>query len=123
MKMQGTGVRDDRVALTTVPRLTPEDIRRRWFYVLALVVLNAADLVTTHFVLLGGGQETNPLMAPIIDGWLVPVLAKAMALLAVALCVAAKPDKTKIVDWALVLCTGWYGGVVLWNMVVIAVQH
>lgn len=123
MNMQGTGVRDDRVAVATVPRLTPEDIRRRWSYVLALVILNAADLVTTHFVLAGGGQETNPLMAPIIDGWLVPVLAKAMALLAVALCVAAKPDKTRIVDWALVLCTGWYGGVVLWNMVVIAVQH
>ena len=122
MDIQGAGIREEPVAAATASRLTPEDIRRRWFYVLALVVLNAADLVTTHFVLAGGGRETNPLMAPIIDGWLVPVLAKGMALMAVALCVAAKPDKTRVVDWALVICTGWYGGVVLWNMVVIAVQ-
>ena len=123
MEMQGVGIREERVAVATAPRLTPQDIRRRWFYVLALAVLNAADLVTTHFVLAGGGQEANPLMAPIIDGWLVPVVAKGLALLAVALCVAAKPDKTRVVDWALVACTGWYGGVVLWNMVVIAVQY
>jgi hypothetical protein len=123
MDMRGTGVREDRVAAAATSTLTSADMRRRWIYVMALVVLNAADLVTTHFVLAAGGQETNPLMAPIIDGWLVPVLAKAMALLAVALCVAAKPAKTRLVDWALVICTGWYGGVVLWNMVVIAVLH
>ena len=121
MEKQGTGVRDGRVATATPPIVTPADQRRRWWYVVALVVLNAADLVTTRLVLDAGGQETNPLMAPIMDGRLVPILAKTMALLAVALCVAARPAKTRLVDWALVICTGWYGGVVFWNMIVIAV--
>ena len=121
MEKQGTGVRDGRVATATPTIVTPADQRRRWWYVVALVVLNAADLVTTRLVLDAGGQETNPLMAPIMDGWLVPILAKTMALLAVALCVAARPAKTRLVDWALVICTGWYGGVVFWNMIVIAV--
>ncbi len=80
-------------ATATPPVLTPADQRRRWWYVVALVVLNAADLVTTRLVLDAGGQETNPLMAPIMDGWLVPILAKTMALLAVALCVAARPGQ------------------------------
>lgn len=121
MEENGTGVPEGRVAVATPSGLTPADQRRRWWYVVALVVLNAADLVTTRLVLDAGGQETNPLMAPIMDGWLIPVLAKTMALLAVALCVAARPAKTRLVDWALVICTGWYGGVVLWNLVVIAV--
>ncbi len=99
--------------------LTSADARRRWHFVVALVVLNGADLLTTHFVLANGGQETNPLMAPIIDGWLVPVVAKCLALMAVALCVAARPAKSRLVDWALVITTGWYGGVVAWNTVVI----
>lgn len=119
MDMQGTGVREDRVAVAAADP-TAADMQRRWYFVLALVVLNAADLGSTRLVLDAGGSETNPLMAPIIDGWLVPSLAKAMALLAVALCVAAKPSKSRIVDWALVGCTGWYGGVVIWNMILFA---
>src|SRR5262245_54610586 len=91
-------------------------IARRWFLLTILGTLNLLDLVTTQLVLEAGGQEANPIMAPIIHHPVAPAAVKLMGFLIVALALRACPPRSQIVDKALVGVTGLYTGIVGWNL-------
>ena len=91
-------------------------LARRWFLLAVLGALNLLDLVTTRLVLDAGGQEANPLMAPIIHHPFAPALVKMGGFVLVAMALNACPARSRIVDRALVSVTGLYLGIVGWNL-------
>jgi hypothetical protein len=97
-----------------------DTIQRRWLLLAMLAVLNALDLVTTRLVLEAGGTEGNPLMAPIIDHPVAPILVKTMAIVLVAGLLRACPPRSRVVDAGLLGVTLGYLVVVGWNMLNLA---
>lgn len=102
------------VAVEPVPE---ETIRRRWFLLVALAVLNILDLVTTRAVLAAGGTEANPLMAPIIHHPVAPILVKTAGITLVAALLRACPPRSRVCDAGLLGVTIGYLVVVAWNVV------
>lgn len=102
------------ISLEPVPE---ETIRRRWFLLLALALLNILDLVTTRAVLAAGGTEANPLMAPIIHHPVAPILVKTVGIALVACLLRACPPRSRVVDAGLLGVTIGYLVVVAWNLV------
>jgi hypothetical protein len=98
---------------------TTARLDQRWSLFLALVVLNAFDVITTELVIRAGGHETNPLIQPIVDSVLSVSLVKA-AVLAVVGVLLARCQPSRAIDLGLILTTGWYVAVVTWNTVVLA---
>jgi hypothetical protein len=92
-------------------------LARRWFLLAILGALNLLDLVSTKLVLNAGGQEANPVMAPIMHHPFAPALVKTAGFLMVALVLKACPPRSAIVDRALVFVTMLYAAIVSWNLV------
>ncbi len=91
-----------------------------WVLFAALVLLNAADVVTTGAVLAGGGGEGNPVVRPYVENGLgVVIVAKILVLTVVGYLLSHAPA-SKITHWALTATTGWYLAVVSWNLWVLA---
>jgi len=91
-------------------------VARRWFLLSILGALNLLDLVTTQMVIEAGGDEANPIMAPIIHHPVAPALVKLVGFLIVALALRACPPRSALVDRAMVAVTGVYTVVVGWNL-------
>jgi hypothetical protein len=100
-----------------VVRDVEEVLARRWFMLAVLGALNLLDLVSTKLVLNAGGQEANPVMAPIIHHPFAPALVKTAGFVAVALVLKACPPRSAIVDRALLFVTVLYTAIVSWNLV------
>lgn len=94
---------------------------RRWFLLVVLAALNGLDLISTRLVLEAGGEEGNPLMAPIIHHPYAPVLVKGAGLGLVALVLRSCP-RSAIVDRALCGVTVLYLAIVTWNLTNLAVN-
>lgn len=109
---------DLRDGAATVRLLPDVDVvlARRWFLLVVLGALNLLDLVTTRLVLAAGGEEANPLMAPIIHHPFAPALVKTAGFAAMAMVLKACPPRSAVVDRALVGVTGLYLGIVGWNL-------
>ena len=80
-----------------------------------LVVLNLIDLVTTRLVLDRGGQECNPVMAPIIDYAFGALWVKALCLGLIGTLIARSRRSTRTLV-ALVAVDVWYVVVIGWNL-------
>lgn len=91
-------------------------LARRWFLLTVLGALNILDLVTTQLVIEAGGQEANPIMAPIIHHPVAPAAVKLVGFVIVALALRACPPRSILVDRAMVAVTGLYTGIVGWNL-------
>jgi Domain of unknown function (DUF5658) len=91
-------------------------LARRWFLLSILGALNLLDLVTTRLVIEAGGQEANPLMAPIIHHPVAPAAVKTVGFVVVALVLRACPPRSAIVDRSLAAVTAIYSIVVGWNL-------
>lgn len=80
-----------------------------------LVVLNMIDLTTTRLVLDRGGEEGNPVMAPIIDNVLGAFAVKALCLALIgALIVRSRRSARMLLVLAAV--DAWYVLVIFWNL-------
>ena len=106
-------LRDD---LTLVEYTRVDD--SRWSVLAALVVLNVLDVVSTAAVIAAGGNESNPLMRPLIDGIWAAVALKAVVLVAIGWLLARCSDSRRI--GVMMACTtGWYIAVVSWNLAIL----
>ena len=103
-----------RIESTSAARLD-----QRWSLFVALAVLNLLDVVTTELVLRAGGVETNPLIKPIVENVFAVAGLKAVALTVVGL-LLARCRPSRAIDLGLVVTTGWYLAVVIWNTTVLA---
>ncbi len=82
---------------------------------IALVVLNAVDLLTTHLVLGRGGAEANPFLSPIIDNVVGAVGVKALCLLAIGGLIMRSRRSSRML--AVVAAVDlWYVIVIAWNV-------
>jgi hypothetical protein len=108
-------LRDGQAMVAVLPD-AEQVLARRWFLLAVLGALNLLDLVTTRMVLSAGGQEANPLMAPIIHHPFAPALVKTGGFVLVAMVLKACPPRSAIVDRALVGVTGLYMAIVGWNL-------
>jgi len=108
-------LRDGQAKVTLLPD-AEQILARRWFLLAILGALNLLDLVTTRLVLNAGGQEANPIMAPIIHHPFAPALVKTSGFVLVAMVLKACPTRSAIVDRALVGVTGLYLAIVGWNL-------
>lgn len=88
---------------------------RRWYLVLALVLLNLLDVVTTRWVLALGGDEQNPLMRPLIDHPTAPLAMKVGLCLLIGVLVMAAPRESKFPERAVGVVALAYALVVAWN--------
>lgn len=92
----------------------------RWGLVLLLVVLNVADVATTHLVLANGGVEGNPLMASVVaEGWAGPLFMKLAVCAGIAAMVGCCPPSSGLVRRGLTAVTGVYAAIVAWNLAVL----
>jgi hypothetical protein len=108
-------LRDGQAMVAVLPD-AEQVLARRWFLLAILGALNVLDLVTTRLVLNAGGQEANPIMAPIIHHPFAPALVKTAGFVLVAMVLKACPTRSAIVDRALVGVTGLYMAIVSWNL-------
>jgi hypothetical protein len=108
-------LRDGTAAVAVLPGVEVV-LARRWFLLAILGALNVLDLISTQLVIEAGGQEFNPVMAPIIHHPIAPAAVKTAGFLLVALVLRACPPRSAIVDRALVTVTGIYTLVVSWNL-------
>jgi hypothetical protein len=109
-------LRDGQAMVAVLPD-AEQVLARRWFLLAILGALNVLDLVTTRLVLNAGGQEANPIMAPIIHHPFAPALVKTGGFVLVAMVLKACPTRSAIVDRALVGVTGLYMAIVSWNLI------
>lgn len=80
-----------------------------------LVVLNLIDLVTTRLVLDRGGEEGNPVMAPIIDNAFGALGVKVLCLGLIGTLIARSRRSTRMLA-ALAAVDVWYVLVIGWNL-------
>jgi hypothetical protein len=84
----------------------------------SLVVLNALDLLTTRMVLDRGGEEGNPIMAPIVHNLAAATLIKALCLALIwALILRSQRSPRMLVVIGAV--NVWYAIVIVWNLKVL----
>ena len=92
-------------------RVTP----RRVQLALALVVLNASDVLLTRAVLDLHGVELNPVKRELMAGLAAPLGVKiAVSAIAGALLLAC-PPRSKIAEPAVITLVGVYTAIVIWN--------
>ena len=106
-------LRDD----LTLVEYTRVDVSR-WSVLAALVVLNVLDVVSTAAVIAAGGNESNPLMRPLIDGIWAAVALKTLVLFAIAWLLTRCTDSRRI-SVMMACTTGWYLAVVSWNLAIL----
>ncbi len=88
----------------------------RWFLAFALVLLNLLDVILTKVVLANGGHEANPLVRPIIDHSLTPLVLKCGVALLVGWLLMISPVERRLVDRATAAVVIIYAVVVGWNL-------
>ena len=106
--------------VVTFESVPDETVQLRWLMLAVLAALNALDLVTTRMVLDAGGTEGNPLMAPIIEHPVAPILVKTAAIVLIACMLRVCPPRSRVVDIGLAGVTFGYMIVVSWNMLNLA---
>lgn len=103
------------VGILPTPAGTTHIFQRRLHLALALVVLNAADVVLTRAVLDRGGIELNPLMRELMAGFAAPMGLKiAVSALAGGLLLAC-PPRSRLAEPAVLTILGVYCAIVIWN--------
>lgn len=95
---------------------------RRWLMAVMLLVLNLTDVIMTKAILSYGGREANPLMAPIIDHPLYPVLLKTVIAVGVGALLLASPRDSKLADRAVGFVLVGYTILIGWNIGILAAQ-
>lgn len=95
---------------------------RRWLMAVMLLVLNLTDVIMTKAILSYGGREANPLMAPIIDHPLYPVLLKTIIAVGVGALLLASPRESKMADRAVGFVLVGYTILIGWNIGILAAQ-
>lgn len=88
---------------------------RRWLMAVMILVLNLVDVVVTKAILGYGGQEANPIMAPIIDHPAYPVILKTVVSIGVGALLLASPRQSKLADRSVMLVIVAYVIVMGWN--------
>jgi hypothetical protein len=88
----------------------------RWFLAFSLVLLNVADVVLTKVVLAHGGREANPLVRPIIDHSVAPLVVKCGIAVLVGWLLMISPPERRLVDRATAVVVVIYAVVVGWNL-------
>ena len=112
-------LRDDMVLVEYDPPEQAPVTDGRWNVLIALVVLNVLDLITTAAVIAAGGSENNPLMRPLMEDFWPAVLAKTTVLVLVAW-LLSRCSYNRRVAVMMACTTGWYTAVVSWNVTVLA---
>lgn len=93
-----------------------EELREQWLrslMVVAILLLNVLDVVTTQHMLARGGTELNPLSARLIEVGMLPVTKVSVAGFIAVAAVAATSRKR--VSTLLMLVAGFYLAVVTGN--------
>lgn len=104
----------DAVALATVPARAGQSPLATAIPLAALLVLNMADVATTHRILGLGGREMNPVAGWLLaNGWL--LVAKIALVALVGLLVRLSPQRRWITS-ALWLMSSFYGAVVAFHL-------
>lgn len=86
------------------PPVHPLDLAGRFAIAMSLIVVNAADIVTTRLLLADGGHEANPLAARLLDaGHLVAVKMTIVGLVGVLLLVAPVRRRVEQTLWIVVV--------------------
>jgi hypothetical protein len=93
-------------------------VESRWPVLVALVVLNALDVLSTVAVLAAGGTEGNPLMRPLIDGVWPAIIVKSLVLVVVAV-LLGRCSNSRRIRVMMAVTTGWYIAVVSWNVTIL----
>jgi hypothetical protein len=115
-----------RVTVNAVTGLTTEDDTlspppdrsvpiRRWYLAATLVLLNLLDVWSTKWIISLGGEESNPLMKPIIDHPTAPLLLKLGLCIMVGALVIAAPRERRFAEYAMFVVVGAYTLVIAWN--------
>lgn len=107
--------REIRGVMAQVERIVSD----RTFRMIALVALNALDVLTTTVVLSLGGTESNPAMRGIVEHWWGPIMVKALVLAVMWIVVLRAPVRSHISNVGLTAAWMFYGGVVIWNTVLL----
>jgi hypothetical protein len=92
---------------------------RRWYLVSTLVILNLLDVLTTRWILDHGGTEQNPILRPVIQNPVAPLLMKLGLCLVIGVLVLAAPRRSRFADAGLVAIVGVYTCVIAWNVAVL----
>ena len=112
----------DRPAGDPPPDLDAEDLEpagipvSRWFLGFALVLLNLVDVLMTKWIIANGGQEANPVMKPIIDDPLAPLVVKCGMALMIGWLLLISPRERRFVDRATLAVVIVYTVVIGWNI-------
>lgn len=86
------------------PPAHPLDLAGRFALAMALIVVNAADIVTTRLLIADGGHEANPLAARLLDaGHLVSVKMGVVGVVGVLLLIAPVRRRAEQALWAVVI--------------------
>lgn len=80
-----------------------------------LVVLNLVDLTTTRLVLDRGGEEGNPVMAPIIDNVFGAFAVKALCLALIGVLIMRSRRSARML-FVVAAVDAWYVLVIFWNL-------
>lgn len=92
---------------------------RRWFLAIVLLSLNVLDVVMTRRIIGLGGAEANPLLRPIIDDPVAPLMIKVMLALLIGVLLLRSPRDRHLADRATAAACMIYTVVVGWNVVVL----
>lgn len=88
---------------------------RRWLMAASILVLNLVDVIVTKAILSYGGQEANPIMAPIMNHPAYPVIVKTVVSVGVGALLLASPADSKLADRSVMLVIVAYVIVMGWN--------
>jgi hypothetical protein len=88
---------------------------RRWMMAVTILLLNLFDVIVTKAILRMGGNEANPIMAPIMDHPSYPILLKTGVALGVGALLIASPRDSKLADRSVFLVIVGYVIVMAWN--------
>jgi hypothetical protein len=119
-----------RVTVNPVTRLTTDDEAmappqdrtvpiRRWYLATTLVLLNLLDVWSTKWIISLGGEESNPLMKPIIDHPTAPLMLKLGLCILIGALVIAAPRERRFAEYAMFVVVGAYTLVIAWNVSVL----
>lgn len=93
--------------------------RRRLVLALSLMLLNAADVLSTRALLDRGGVEANPLMRSLMEGLALPMGLKVLVAGTVGALLLCCPPRSKIAEPAVAAVVAGYALVVGWNLALV----
>ncbi len=92
---------------------------RRWYLAATLVLLNLLDVLSTKWIISLGGEESNPLMKPVIDHPTAPLVIKLGLCVLIGALVLASPRERRFSEYAMFVVVGAYTLVIAWNVSVL----